>query len=78
MSRHKSYNPERRAWRGRSYKKGGKRVRELRDAIQVPEEFIGKAQCGCVHHAEEGIACPHDVELFKQVQASNPGDKVAT
>lgn len=27
------YNPERRAWRGRSYKKGGRRVRALRDAL---------------------------------------------
>lgn len=28
----KRHNPERRAWRGRSYKKGGRRVRELRYA----------------------------------------------
>jgi len=28
--KHKRYNPERRAWRGRSHKKGGRRVRELR------------------------------------------------
>lgn len=27
-----SYNPEKRAWRGRSYKKGGRLVRDLRDA----------------------------------------------
>lgn len=27
----KKHNPERRAWRGRSYRKGGKRVRQLRD-----------------------------------------------
>jgi len=26
-----NYNPERRAWKGRSYKKGGKRVRALKD-----------------------------------------------
>jgi len=26
----KSYNPEKRAWRGRSYRKGGKQVRSLR------------------------------------------------
>lgn len=31
MSKH--HNPERRAWRGRSYKKGGRRVRDLRDRI---------------------------------------------
>jgi len=28
----KHYNPERRSWRGRSYKRGGKRVRDLRAA----------------------------------------------
>lgn len=27
----KRHNPERRAWRGRSYKKGGERVADLRD-----------------------------------------------
>ena len=26
----KKYNPERRTWRGRSYKKGGKRVADLK------------------------------------------------
>ena len=31
------YNPERRSWRGRSYSKGGKRVRDLRDRIKVRE-----------------------------------------
>ena len=30
-SRH--YNPEKRAWRGRSYRKGGRRVRTLREKI---------------------------------------------
>ena len=33
-----SYNPEKRAWRGRSYKKGGKNVRELRDEGEIMEE----------------------------------------
>lgn len=27
----KKYNPEKRTWRGRSYKAGGRRVRELRE-----------------------------------------------
>ena len=27
----KRYNPEKRAWRGRSYKRGGVRVRALRE-----------------------------------------------
>ena len=27
------HNPERRAWRGRSYKRGGKRIRALRNSI---------------------------------------------
>lgn len=29
------YNPEKSEWRGRSYRKGGKRVRDLRDAARV-------------------------------------------
>jgi hypothetical protein len=33
---HRKHNPERRSWRGKSYRKGGKRVRYLREAyIQV-------------------------------------------
>lgn len=35
MAKRKSYNPEKRAWRGRSHKKGGKRVRALREAVKV-------------------------------------------
>lgn len=27
------YNPEKRAWRGKSYRKGGRRVRALREAL---------------------------------------------
>lgn len=29
----KTHNPERRLWRGRSYRKGGTRIRVLRDKI---------------------------------------------
>ena len=36
------HNPERRAWRGRPHKKGGARVRDLRDA-QL--EWVGE-KCG--------------------------------
>lgn len=32
----------------------------------IPEEYIGKANCGCVYHAEEGIACLHDIELYNK------------
>jgi hypothetical protein len=32
MARKKKYNPEKRAWRGKSYKKGGTRVQELKTA----------------------------------------------
>lgn len=34
MSRRKHHNPEKRSWRGRSHKKGGSRVRALRDAAK--------------------------------------------
>lgn len=33
MSNHKKHNPERNLFRGRSYKKGGHRVRYLREQI---------------------------------------------
>jgi hypothetical protein len=33
------YNPEKRAWKGRSYRKGGERVRDLREKTSfTPEE----------------------------------------
>lgn len=32
-----TYNPERRAWRGRSHRKGGKSVRVLRDSIKTKD-----------------------------------------
>lgn len=35
MARRKHHNPERRSWRGRSYKQGGKRVRQLRYSMGV-------------------------------------------
>lgn len=35
MSKRKKYNPEKRAWKGRSYKKGGTRVKTLKYAVEV-------------------------------------------
>lgn len=35
--RRTTYNPERHAWRGRSYRKGGQLVRMLRDAIKAKD-----------------------------------------
>lgn len=40
----RTYNPEKRAWRGKSYKKGGKRVRALRDAEAKTDEKAVKAK----------------------------------
>ena len=25
-------------------------------------QVAGQANCGCVHHAEEGTSCPHDLQ----------------
>lgn len=36
MAKRKKYNPEKRAWRGRSYRKGGKRIRHLKDKYVYP------------------------------------------
>jgi hypothetical protein len=35
MAKKKRHNPEKRTWRGRSYKAGGRRVRDLRDKPEV-------------------------------------------
>lgn len=41
----KHHNPERRAWRGRSYRKGGQPVRKLReeDTLKIEQRYSGKA-----------------------------------
>ena len=28
-----------------------------------PRTIAGRANCGCVYHAEEGRPCPHDIAL---------------
>lgn len=30
------------------------------------DDIAGKANCGCVYHAEEGIPCPHDIALAEK------------
>lgn len=47
MARKKSYNPERRVWKGRSYKAKGKRVKLLQDqcSCQKPERREGSVLC---------------------------------
>lgn len=37
-----SYNPEKRAWRGRSYKKGGASLADLRDLVKRMADKIGE------------------------------------
>jgi hypothetical protein len=34
------HNPERKAWKGRSYRKGGKRIKALRAAIELKGEAL--------------------------------------
>jgi hypothetical protein len=50
MAKRKKHNPERKAWRGRSHKKGGKRVKELRefDRFQEIKNFL-KGGPGSAH-----------------------------
>ncbi len=45
MARRKHHNPERRSWRGRSYKQGGKRVRQLRYSMIAAEDEAGRQVC---------------------------------
>lgn len=37
MARRKRYNPEKRTWRGRSYKAAGRQVSDLRTSAPQPE-----------------------------------------
>mgnify|MGYP003394444004 CR=1 FL=1 len=37
----------------------------------------GKANCGCVYHAEEGIPCPHDLALLEQPVPEPPAESEA-
>jgi hypothetical protein len=56
MSKKKKYNPEKRAWRGKSYKKGGKRVRDLRTRTkpdaneQSPDRYAVEVQYRSKEH----------------------------
>lgn len=47
MARKTSYNPERRAWKGRSYKAAGKRVKLLQDRCTCakPQKQPGSVLC---------------------------------
>jgi hypothetical protein len=41
-------------------------VAEVTGEIEMPHfDIVGKADCGCVYHAEEGTPCPHDIALQK-------------
>lgn len=33
---------------------------------EILAEIVGKANCGCVYHAEAGLPCQHDVELWER------------
>lgn len=37
-------------------------------AEDIQSNIVGKANCGCVYHAEEGLPCPHDVKLWNESQ----------
>ncbi len=37
-------------------------------AEEIQNNIVGKANCGCVYHAEEGLPCVHDVELWKRTK----------
>lgn len=45
------------------------RNRELaRKLLNNDPSVVGKAKCGCHYHAEEGIACEHDIALAREQQ----------
>lgn len=60
MSKRKKHNPEKRAFKGRSYKKGGKRVKALKEKTflvtlrrRVIETMTVKVKARDMAHAEE-------------------------
>jgi len=56
----RKYNPERRTWRGQSYKKGGEPVAELRreDCKWWNDEIACLGKCRCEECPECGIMHP--------------------
>lgn len=42
-------------------------MRDLKEFLahytEAIRDCVGKANCGCVYHAEDGIPCEHDLEL---------------
>jgi hypothetical protein len=38
------------------------------------QKWCAKAPCGCYHYAEDGIACPHDIELARQAGEETPDE----
>lgn len=55
-----NYNPEKRTWRGRSYKRGGERVSDLRDAQIVASVRLSKK------HACPDCGQPYEEENMTQ------------
>jgi hypothetical protein len=43
-----------------------------RALIENHESVVGRADCGCSHHAEDGVACVHDVRLARERHAEDP------
>lgn len=41
--------------------------------LDVLEDAVGRAQCGCVYHAEQGIPCQHDGEYRAGYAAGRAG-----
>ena len=54
MSSH-HHNPERSSWKGRSYRKGGKRVREIRAAVALDlrDRIADRVESVCEDRADE-------------------------
>ena len=60
----KRHNPEKRAWKGRSYRKGGERVRDLREKVGCHHPRL-RHSILLKHHSSpiECASCGADVPL---------------
>lgn len=74
------YNPERRAWRGRSYKNGGKQVRGLREALDHAFDLSDlsgdSTPCTLDDFLKANEECPPDPAEVESLVNANIGDKV--
>jgi hypothetical protein len=88
MARRKRHNPEKRAYKGKSYRKGGAQVRDLKDSppnrahYAIDSSHTGEwkqtAEVWCVFHARRLSACQRARALGVENGMSRPIERPCT